>query len=619
MSDDQFIQDPERYFEKLPQPFAFIQELVQYLIESAYERLLDTESKRAKHSNLTRLSYSPVNNVSISDDITFTDIARVKVHSEEEDEIEYTHLLVLATRVHLLFFPVSCSYMTQEPLFQFKLPVEYPIQDLHFLSYSNRYSLLRCRGVNNRVEYHIVTTRDSYIACSIPEEEYTVVSVTENDYHIVVTCSEEEDLFLLFFSSPIPQWRVTTQTILNATDEELETNSAKLLNFTKPQLLGRINKRQPLKPSNFFHQCDLPHFSDTKSYMHGISHALSQEFFKNHHKDFHARRPGYTSTLITPTSVIMPLYTPYSHSVVSETVGKKDLVVWWEGGNDLYVYSLFAPTKDINIYPHAIMELAADFYSSSANDTGNVIALGYEGCMSVWRFPHRSLITFLTIDDKVNFSHIQYLPNSRYIQFICVTGKKNYLLSMTLQEQTLLPQNESLIPLEQPCDPALSAVTAVTQLVVSSLNHYILLQLTDGVRVLRDIAADTPVVLALLQPLQPNNAYQSTYLNTKDRQLYSIVTDEKSGSKSLVQYDLSPVVHKSIIPEFEDESKPIPESAHSAKIGFTIPGDNNIKKNVVKYFTELYQNRDTIREKAKKAWDQLEKYVPPPPDPTPPP
>ena len=618
MSDGLFIQDPERHFEKLPQPFAFLQELVQYLVESAYERLLDTESKRAKHSNLNRLTYKPVNNVSISDDITVSDIARVKIHSEE-DEFEFKHLLVLATRVHLLFFPVSCSYVTQEPLFQFKLPVEYPIQDLHVLSSSNRYSLIRCRDVNNRVEYHFATTRDSYRACSIPDEEYTVVSVTENDYHIVVTCSEGEDLFLLFFSSPIPQWRATTQAILNASDEELETNSAKLLNFTKPLLLGRINKREPIKPSNFFHQCDLPHFSDTKSYMQGISHALSQEFFKNHHKDFHDRRPGYTSTRITPTAVIIPLYTPHPHSVVSETVGKKDIIVWWEGGNDLYVYSLFAPTKDINIYPHAIMELAADFCSSSANYTGSLVALGYEGCISVWRFPHRSLLTFLTIEDKLEFSLIQYLPNSRYTQFICVTGKKNYLLSMTIQKQNLVPQQENLIPLEQPSDPALSAVTAVTQLLVSPLNHYILLQLTDGVRVLRDIAADTPVVLALLQPLAPNNTYQSTYLNTTDRHLYSIVSDEKSGSRSLVQYDLSSIINKSIIPEFEDESKPIPESAHSAKLGFTIPGDNNIKKNSVKFLTELYQDRDAIKKRADQAWKELEKHIPLPPGRTPPP
>ena len=612
MSDELFIQDPERHFEKLPQPFSLVQEQVQYLIETAYERLLETESKRAKHSNLTRLTHKPVNNVAISEDITFTDIARVKIHSEEEDEDEYKHLLILATRMHLLFFPVSCSYITQEPLFQFKLPVEYPIQDLHVLSSSNRYSLVRCRGMNNRVEYHIVTTRDSYKACSIPEEEYTVVSVTENDYHIVVTCSEEEDLFVLFFSSPMPQWRVTTQTILNSSDEELETNSAKILNFTKPLLLGRINKRQPLKPSNFFQQCDLPHFSDTKDYMHGISHILSQEFFKNHHKHFHDRRPGYTSTLVTPTSVTLPLYTPHSHSVVSETVGKKDLIVWWEGGNDIYVYSLFAPTNDINIYPHAIMELAGDFCSSSTNYTGKVVALGYEGFVSLWRFPHRSLLTFLTIEDKVKFSLIQYLPNSRYIQFVCVTGKKNYLLSMTLQQQNMVPQQESLTPLEQPSDPALPAVTAVTQLVVSSINHYILLQLTDGVRALRDIAADTPAVLALLQPLEPNSTYQCTHLNTTNRQLYFIVTDAKSGSRSLVQYDLSSIITKSIIPEFEDESAPIPESAHSAKIGFTIPGDNNLKKNAVKFLTEMYGNRDAIKKKAKEAWDELDKYVTPP-------
>ncbi|KAI6660511.1 hypothetical protein LOD99_14095 [Oopsacas minuta] len=256
------------------------------------------------------------------------------------------------------------------------------------------------------------------------------------------------------------------------------------------------------------------------------------------------------------------------------------------------------------------MELAADICSSGVNDIGNIYLLGYKGCISVWRFPHRELIIFLTFDEVIHeVSVITFLPNlssNTNALFICVAENKTHLLEIT-------PKKQTLSPIDQTSDPSLPPVRAISQLIVTPINHYVLMHLVNGEKVLRDIADTVPGVIALLPTVPTHDTVFCWYLHPTARQLYSIVCDTESGSRRLIQYDLSSVVNRAIIPEIEDKPKPIPESLHSTKRGIFIPGTNSIQKHAMERVMAIYNNREATRKKAKEIWDNLENDLPPTP------
>ena len=607
MADALFIQDPDKHFEELPQPFAFINELVYSLLEASFEKYLIAERERAELSDLRKLSNRATKAISIQEDIVLVHIARVKLYSEESEEDR--SMLVLATRTHLLYFPVSCSYQTQDPSFQYKLPVDSPIHDFNIISSSNRYTLLRCLDVNNRIEYHGLTPQNSYRICSIPDEDsYKVNATTETEAYIILTCAEEEEIFMLVYTFPVTQWRDTLNVLVVSTEEEIESNFAKLTNFSKPILSAKICQPQPLHPSTFFSQSDLPALSDMKHYMNGISHTLSQDFFNNLTKCFNLRT-GYTSTLITPSTIGIPLHQPHYNSVLSESAGKRDLAVWWEGGSDLYLYSISSPSKDLNVYPHSFMDLAGILCSSCVSSDGDILVLGYEGCVSIWKFPLRTLIKFLTIEDLVDLSPIQYLPSLGYPssknEFICIGGDKSYFLKV---EST---QNATLSLLNQSSDPNLPAVSYISQLAVSPTNNFILFYLASGVAVVRDVKAETSAIVTLLQPVDNNKyIYNCCYLSPTDRQLFLLVSDSTSDARKLVQYNLAAFVQKMIFHEMDAKPSSVPDP-YLKKGCIHIPGNNTMRTTTIEFIKQVYANREATKEKARVIWDNLKSYLPP--------
>ena len=608
MADELFIQDPDRLFEELPQPFAFINELVYSLMEIAFEKFLISENKRAELSYLNKLSNRAINNIYIPEDIAYVHITGVMLYSDGE-AAECASMLVMATRTHLLYFPVSCSYEAQEPSFQYKLPVDSLIHDLNPIFSSNRYSILRCLDVNCHVEYHALTPDSSYRVCSIPDEDsYKVIATTETEPYIIMTCSEDEEVFILVYTYPVTQWRETLNTLIGSTQEEIESNLAKLTNFSKPILSAKICKPQPLQPSTFFSQNDLPALSDMKNYMNGICHTLSQEFFNNKTKEFNSKYGG-TSTLINPSSIGVPLYKPHCSSVLSESIGKRNLAVWWEQGSDVYLYSISSPSKDVDVYPNSYMELAGIICSSCVNSEGDILVLGYKGCLSIWKFPHRLLIKFVTIEDSVDISPIEYLPSIGYPscidEFICVAGEKNYFIKVET------PQDATLSLLNQSSDPNLPAVSHINQLAVSPTNNFILFSLTNGVAALRDVKADAPAIVTLLQPVD-NNAYEYTccYLSPTDRQLFFLVSDLVSNARKLVQYDLSAFIKRMIVHKMDSEPTLKPEP-HIVNGCIHIPGNNTLRTLTIDFIKETYINREATKKKAQEIWDNLKSYLPP--------
>ena len=617
MTDELFIQDPDRLFEELPQPYAFINELVYSLLETSFEKFLVTESEKAELSYLKKLSNRATKDISIPGDIVYVHITRVTLYSDGE-AAESSSMLVMATRTHLLYFPVSCSYQAQDPSFQHKLPVESPIHDLNVISSSNRYSLLRCTDVNGRVEYHALTPHDSYKICSLPDEDsYKVSEATEIEPYILLTCSEEgegeeeeEELFILVYTFPATQWGDTLNILVASTQEEIESNSAKLTNFSKPILSAKICKPQPLHPSTFFGQSDLPALSDMKNYMTGVCHTLSQEFFNNETKSYN-NMTGGTSALITPSSIGFPFHRPHCSSVLSETAGRRDLALWWEEGSDVYLYSIASPSKDLNVYPSSYMDLAGAICSSCVNTDGDILVLGYKGCISIWKFPYRALIKFLTIEDVVDISPIQYLPSIGYPssvdEFICVAGEKSYFLKVES------PEEASISLLNHSSDPTLPATAYINQLAVSPTNNLILFSLTNDVAVVRDAKADTTAIVTLLQPIDNNtNKHTCSYLSPTDRQLFLLLSDTVSASRKLVQYDLSPFIKKMIFLQM-DEKKPLKPEPHIIKGCIHIPGNNTLRTTTIEFLKETYANREATKEKARAIWDNLKSYLPPQP------
>ena len=600
MEEKNFLEDPDLYFDELPQPFHFLHKLIDRILDAAWDQFLSSEQERREHSNLDSFSVDLVSQTEIPDEITFVDLVATNVHSEGEETMDSNKMLLMANRVHLLYFPVSCSYQTEEPAFQHKLPAE-PLKQLHVLLASDRCSLVRGRDVQEHVQYHFLAEQEAHSVCCIPDADSVRVSgVMEEEPYITLTCSENEETFLLVYSYPFTQWTETAAALLSLQGEEPESNK-QMPAFTKPSLIAKISKPQPLQPTNLFDTTDPAPFSDPKAYFNGVGHPISPEFFRNQSALFQARRQAFESDLIGPTSVRLPLTSPHSHTVLSEAPGsRKEVVVWWGGGADLFIYSFPTTPKDTNVYPVSYMNFVHRILCSSISSAGDILVLAFPGSLTVWKFPHRILLKYLRVGDFGDVSLIRFMPSlslsgTEYKdKFVCCEKNKIYAVDVDRFDTklTLLNQTE---------EPVLPRVLAFQALFLSPNTHLVLFSHADGVRSVRNLAA-SPVTLTVLRSDRDSPAGLSSHLRAEDRQLFLV-----AGAAHLLRYDLSRVVRKVAL--IKTESEPAaPTQEQLRKPLFLVEGNDSIKRNVMKLLDEQYDAYESIKAKAEEVWKELDNF-----------
>nr|XP_039253996.1 WD repeat-containing protein 93-like [Styela clava] len=406
--EDNFITDPEKIFDELPQPFRLINKIVNEIFEASWDNISALEIERELEAKRVRPpTYTPSS--------AFEKFQNVSCMCSTDSNLLFLGLENSLVVINNDTLEMICSWSPEEGICVDRIMCSYhQTSDLYLLAIIDDMGFARLLVLENDT-FHFVAILNELLEGS-PKSNATKFEISADGQYCSVALESEKVCWIEFYKIPIENWtkeietgrkeylkKVESMTATSTSDMSVENDLTKEssselafpeIKYSPLSLVLKVNQPLPIKGTNAkTAQQMLDQINSGDVIGDGTFHGVTDTSFVIQEKLFahlNERDLMFSEDEIVTETNYPSFYFLKKSCMEPSIQGKVDSIythvgIWFSHHHNFYIYQLNKGGKNIEFRPDSVWPQSSNITCCVLANSTMLLAIGVEkGSLTLW-------------------------------------------------------------------------------------------------------------------------------------------------------------------------------------------------------------------------------------------